>query len=67
MMGAGLLNTTMSFKLLAINFAFLGQVQVFIGSVMFFLSPYPCPSDKWARKVDITQPAGTPLVPDNWT
>ena len=32
---------------------------------MFFLSPYPCPLDKWARKV--THSAGTPLVPDNWT
>ena len=65
MMGAGLLNTTMSFKLVALNFAFLGQLQVFIGSFMFFLSPYPCPLVKWARKV--THPAGTPLVPDNWT
>ena len=43
MMGAGLLNTTMSFKLLAINFAFLSQVQVFIGSFMFSCKSIPLP------------------------
>ena len=36
--------------------------------MFFFMSmplPGPLPLDKWERKV--TQPAGSPLVPDNWT
>ena len=68
MMGAGLLNTTVSFKLVALKFCFRGSITSFHRFVyVFFLSPYPCPLDKWARKVNITHPSGTPLVPDNWT
>ena len=64
MMGAGLLNTTRSFKLVALKFCVPGSITIFHKFIyVFFLCPClclgPCPLDKWARK--ITHPAGNPL------